>query len=558
MFSKRGLVAIVLTACAVISVLYWQSMSRPVTVADALTDHLSCVSYSPFHKADQTPFNRASAISAAQIEVDLTELAGRFDCVRTYTVTQGMEAVPGIAEKLGIKALLGIWIGRERDENEKELAAGIALGQKYPATIRAIVVGNEVLLRREQPPAMMRDYIQRVKAAVSVPVTYADVWEFWLRYRQDLLDSVSFATVHILPYWEDDPVGIEQAVEHVSHIYRQTSAELTGKQVLIGETGWPSYGRQRQEAEPTLVNQARFIREFAVRATLENIPYNVIEAFDQPWKRNSEGAVGGYWGIYSADDVAKFPFKGPVAEAAAWSDAAYATMALFAAGLMLIRPRQRRVAALAASLAIGVAGGGAWIGYCRDLLMTNRSLLEWAFTGLYAGLLLVAVFALGRPLAVWCAGGQRPQSPAPVAELSPWRRNGHSRFTAAARLLGALRFLFLFSAAMICLLLVFDVHPHDFPLALFSVPAIGFALLSWITGDSQTGVEEKLLAGWLGFAGLWIAVSEHLITVQDKPWQIADGLNQHALAWSFLCLLLAGSVLRPAGFDLRAGQRQNA
>ena len=353
-------------------------------------------------------------------------------------------------------------------------------------------------------------------------------------------------------------MGIENAVSHVSHIYEHTKAELKGKPVLIGETGWPSYGRQRQEAVPTLVNQARFIREFSLRAEQEKIPYNVIEAFDQPWKRNSEGAVGGYWGIYSADDTAKFPFRGPVAEAASWRDAAgVAMLAVFGIFVVIHQRRNELGAGLLVTLAlISISGGAAWMGFCRDLVMSNRNWLEWLFTEVYAGLLLVAIFAIGSPLALWLAGRQSPQNPAPVADvLVAWRDRAEA-FERLAGLLGVLRFLFLFSAAMICLLLAVDVHPHDFPLALFSAPAVGLALLSWINGGCEAGVEEKLLAGLTGFGGLWIVVNEHLITVQDKPWQIADGLNQHALWWTLLCLLLAWSVLGPTGVKLAAGQGQ--
>ena len=46
--------------------------------------------------------------------------------------------------------------------------------------------------------------------------------------------------------------------------------------------------------------------------------YNLIEAFDQPWKRLLEGTVGGAWGFFDADRVQKVFTKGPVTE---WPDA---------------------------------------------------------------------------------------------------------------------------------------------------------------------------------------------------------------------------------------------
>jgi FtsH-binding integral membrane protein len=190
--------------------------------------------------------------------------------------------------------------------------------------------------------------------------------------------------------------------------------------------------------------------------------------------------------------------------------------------------------------------------------MTNRTLLEWAYSGLYAALLVAATFVLSGHLAAWCSTGCPPPALASVSQLVQWLRHKDQSFNASSRLLGALRFVFLFGAALACLTLVFDLRSRDFPAALFSVPAVGLALLAWIKGKREDGLEEILLAGWIGFAGLWIAVAEHIIIVQGEPWRLADGINQHALEWAVLCLLLAGSVLIPVFVELRTGQRQNA
>lgn len=57
----------------------------------------------------------------------------------------------------------------------------------------------------------------------------------------------------------------------------------------------------RERALPSSINQAIFTREFVKMAEENGWKYNFIEAFDQPWKRVSEGAVGGYWGLFDAD-----------------------------------------------------------------------------------------------------------------------------------------------------------------------------------------------------------------------------------------------------------------
>jgi exo-beta-1,3-glucanase (GH17 family) len=525
---------------------------------DALSDHLSCVSYSPFYKPYQNPSDRTIFIEASQIEADLKKLSQRFDCVRIYSLNQGLHEVPRIAQQLGIKVLLGIWINRIAADNEKELVKGIDVARKYSSAIRAIIVGNEVLLRGEQPASVIRGFIERVKTTVpGVPVTYADVWEFWLRHQAELADSVSFATVHILPYWEDNPVNIDNAVGHVSHIYQHVKDSLHGKPVMIGETGWPSYGRQRQDAVPSLINQARFIREFAVRAELEHIDYNVIEAFDQPWKRTLEGAVGGYWGLYDTQGNAKFPFRGPVAEAPAWSRIAYGTMALFFGGFLLWQRRRLNTDAVLALLAVSVIGGGVCVAHWRDILLANRNGLEWSVTGVYAFFQIAAVFILGRALAMWCAHADSPPCLSPVSHLVRWARRNDQSFDAAARVFGALRFAFLFGAALVCLLHVFDARYRDYPLALYAFPVLALALLSWVHRKNEADLEEILLAVWIGVAGIWIAVFEHLIIAPHEPWKLAIGLNPQAIAWAVLSLLLSIAVLGPVVVKLYSRQGQH-
>ncbi|MFM8331363.1 MAG: hypothetical protein ACKN9T_06715 [Candidatus Methylumidiphilus sp.] len=546
MFSKRGLVSLILAGCAFLAVWQVWRMGQPVVLVDALGDRLSCVSYSPFYKPGQSPEERSTFIAATQIEADLKKLAQRFGCVRIYSVGQGLQEVPRLAQPLGIKVLLGLWIGRSAGDNERELTRAIDLARKYPDTVRAVIVGNEVLLRGEQPAKALRGYIERVKAALpGTPVTYADVWEFWLRNRAELADVVNFATIHILPYWEDAPVSIDDAVGHVRHIYQHVKGQLGALPVMIGETGWPSYGRQRQAAVPSLINQARFIREFAVRAELEHIDYNAIEAFDQPWKRRLEGAAGGYWGLYDSQQNPKFPFRGPVAEAPGWCWAAYATMAALFAALLLRHRRGLGGDRAMALLAVSLTGGAALAGFGRDLLLANRNTLEWAVTAPYAAFLLAAVFGFGGALARWCADGQPPPCLAPASHLARWARRNDQSFDGPARLLGALRFVFLFGAALVCVLHVFDARYRDYPLALFAFPTLGLSLVSWMHGKNEADLEEILLAGWIGFAGVWIAVFEHIIIPRGEPWQWAVGVNGQALAWMGLCLLLSAAVLAP-------------
>src|SRR5260370_27738282 len=80
------------------------------------------------------------------------------------------------------------------------------------------------------------------------------------------------------------------------------------KEILVGETGWPRAGRMREGALPSRTNQARIVSEIPDLAKREGFRVNLIEAYDQPWKRQLEGTVGGYWGLFDAvKRVVKYP-----------------------------------------------------------------------------------------------------------------------------------------------------------------------------------------------------------------------------------------------------------
>ncbi len=183
-----------------------------------------------------------------------------------------------------------------------QIETAVALANKYPGTIRSLVIGNEVLLRGDMTATDLANTIRAIKARVKVPVTYADVWEFWLRNRE-IANVVDFITIHILPYWEDFPISAGDAVAHVEAIRRQVVNAFPGKEVLIGEVGWPSAGRMREGALPSPVNQARVILDVLALSKREHFNVNIIEAFDQPWKRALEGTVGGHWGLSQGHDA---------------------------------------------------------------------------------------------------------------------------------------------------------------------------------------------------------------------------------------------------------------
>src|SRR6201985_3770001 len=317
--SLRTPLALLILSLGAIAAAWWW-LATPISLVRAPIDpnaKLLCVSYAPFRGA-QTPLDPTTRIAPEQIAQDLAQLAKISDCVRTYSIENGLDQVPALAARAGLKVMQGIWLGSDRLKNAAQISTAVRLSKEFPGVITSLVVGNEVLLRGEMTTTDLANIIRSVKAQVSVPVTYADVWEYWLRYRE-IYEVVDFITIHILPYWEDFPIRAKFAATHVNLIRQRMAVTFPGKEILIAETGGPSQGRMREGALPSRTNQARVVSEILQIAKQENFRVNVIEAYDQPWKRQLEGTVGGFWGLFNSERrELKYPPGEPISNFPLW------------------------------------------------------------------------------------------------------------------------------------------------------------------------------------------------------------------------------------------------
>ena len=227
-----------------------------------------------------------------------------------------------------------------------------------------------------------------------------------MKYPQ-LIKEVDFITIHILPYWEDEPIPVDAAPRHIERIYRQVQREAEtiapGKSILIGESGWPGRGRQRGLAVPGVVNEARFIRGLLKTATENGFDYNIVEALNQPWKSELEGVVGANWGLFSTDRRQVFPLTGPVYENPDWFIRALIAAIIVLAGVTAFRKRLRTLTLFQLALTIGLAQVFAvlLVSASADLWSTSydfwqrlQTILFMALNALMGGLILRRVYTL--------------------------------------------------------------------------------------------------------------------------------------------------------------------
>jgi glucan 1,3-beta-glucosidase len=483
------------------------------------------VSYAPFRDG-QTPLDLATQIDPRQIEEDLVRLKQMTDCVRTYSNDFNLDKVPEIARRVGLKVIQGLWLSGHADRNALQIETAVRLAKTYPDVIQAVVVGNEVLLRGELSAVDLANTIRSVKAQVPVPVTYADVWEFWLRNR-DLAATVDFVTVHILPYWEDVPIAADRAAAHVEAIHRRVAEAFPGKDVLIGEFGWPSQGRMREGALPSPANQARVLHDVLTTAQRGRYRVNVIEAFDQPWKRYLEGTVGGYWGLMDAETrQPKFAWAEAVSNHPHWRWQAAGGVMLASVMFFIAwwsaarRPHafapQRWMGAAVAAVAAGICIGWA----VASLVIEGFGLGGWlrlsalaaaaALVPLTAAAAITGNVAIPPFAAVLGRASTRPRDP--IALACGW----------SAVVVTVL-------ALLTMLGLAFDPRYRDFPCAALTAAVVPLLLASLLS-PSRTGrpaAAETLAASVLGLSAIYVLINEGVANWQSV-W-VCVAILAHAL-----------------------------
>jgi exo-beta-1,3-glucanase (GH17 family) len=506
--SFRTPLALLLISLGAIAAAWWW-LATPVALARAPIDpnaKLQCVSYAPF-RGEQTPLQSTAQIPGEQIAQDLAQLAKITDCVRTYSIENGLDQVPALAAKVGLKVIQGIWLGSNRLKNSAQISTVVGLTKAYPDVISAVVVGNEVLLRGEMTASDLAATIRSVKSQVAVPVTYADVWEFWLRNRE-LYDVVDFVTIHILPYWEDFPIRAKYAAGHVDAIRMRMAVAFPGKEILIGETGWPSEGRMRAGALPSRTNQARVVSEILSLARRENFRVNLIEAYDQPWKRQLEGTAGGYWGLFdSVQRALKYPPGEAVSNFPSWKLQMGCGMVLsvliFGSAWLALR-RRPWTPRLASWLAVGISAttAGILLGVASDkMLYESYGVGGWLGWG--------SLFASAIVSPLFCANALMSGRSLPTFGELVGPRDGRTR-SVPTIILGAALLVTTLIGTQTALGFVFDPRYRDFPFAALTMAVVPFALLMLLNRPQEGArpIAESVFAAALAVSVVYTVFNE--------------------------------------------------
>jgi glucan 1,3-beta-glucosidase len=316
----------------------------------------------------------------------------------------------------------------------------------------------------------------------------------------------------------------------VDSIRRRVLQSYSGKEILIGETGWPSAGRMREGALPSPANQARVIHEVLAAANRGQYRVNVIEAFDQPWKRWLEGTVGGHWGLLDADGrQPKFAWGEPVSNHPHWGVQAggggvLAAIVFAAAWFGRRADTQSATGAWLAIAAIAFVAG-ALIGWTIEkALIESLGAGGWVRSAVLVGLAIVA------PITVAVAWMQS----APLPSFSQVLGGEDGRPAAIVLALGLTLAVLCAMALHVALALVFDPRYRDFPFTALTAASLPFLLLV-LRCPPRGGLRaaELASAGVLGLSAVYIVLNESFAN-----WQ--------ALWFAGALIALVATLLRAA------------
>ena len=300
---------------------------------DLLIGEVMAISYSGYREGQHPDRGHgARPPSSEQVLEDLRILVDHgFGLIRVYDTGKHTQMTLEVIErhKLPIKVVLGMWLraefsnhegcswldepipdeelARNRILNVAEIDRGIELARRYEEIVVAVNVGNEALVDWNDhmvPLERVIEYVRNVKGATSQPVTVADNYLWWINDGALLAAEVDFLGVHTYPAWESKSIdeGLAYTIENIEGVH----AALPDKPIVILEAGWATTASEFPD-QASEANQARHYTELEEWAQASNVTVFFFEAFDEPWKGDSNNADGAekHWGLFRVDRTPK-------------------------------------------------------------------------------------------------------------------------------------------------------------------------------------------------------------------------------------------------------------
>lgn len=242
-------------------------------------------------------------ITEDQIRRRMEIIAPYTKWIRSFSCTEGNEAIPKIAREFGIKTLVGAWLGDDPEINEKEVANLIEITNQGYVDIAA--VGNEVMYRGDLTEEELLQFMEKVRQGVTndTPIGYVDAYYEFADHPR-IAEACDVILANCYPFWEG--CDMDYSLLYARDMFQRALRAGNGKKVIISETGWPSQGTNLEGAFPSFENYLKYFINMQKWSQEDDIEMFYFSSFDESWKVGAEGDVGAYWGLWDKDEQLKF------------------------------------------------------------------------------------------------------------------------------------------------------------------------------------------------------------------------------------------------------------
>jgi len=254
---------------------------------------------SPYEEGQQP----GDQLSEEQVRRRLEIMRPYTKWIRSFSTTEGNEMIAMIAKEMGMKTLVGAWLGDDPEINEQEVTNLIQLAKDGYVDIAA--VGNEVMYRGDLTEDELLAFLYRAKEEIpnEIPVGYVDAY-YEFSDRPAITEACDIILANCYPFWEG--CDLDYSLLYMKDMYNRAASAGKGKKVIITETGWPSQGTNLRGAFPSEENAIKYFINAQKWSQEEDIEMFYFSSFDESWKVGAEGDVGAYWGIWDKDENLKY------------------------------------------------------------------------------------------------------------------------------------------------------------------------------------------------------------------------------------------------------------
>ena len=163
---------------------------------ETLKEGVHGLCFSPYMEGQEP----GDQLSEEQVRRRLEIIKPYTQWVRSFSTTEGNELIPIIAKEMGMKTLVGAWLGDDQEINDRELNGLISLADQGYVDIAA--VGNEVMYRGDLTEEELLQYMQEAKNQIkNVPIGYVDAY-YEFAARPAITEACDIILSNCYPYWE--------------------------------------------------------------------------------------------------------------------------------------------------------------------------------------------------------------------------------------------------------------------------------------------------------------------------------------------------------------------